>query len=79
MQTTKFSFELPNDRTDLIDIANFLVQKAKEIKPKFTYHQDEKNSLNYDRLEQFNKIIGLIDADISDEEADKIRAKRYEK
>lgn len=32
MQTTKFSFELPNYEKDLIDIANLLMQKAIEIK-----------------------------------------------
>lgn len=75
MQTTRFSFELPNDEKDLIDIANLLVQKAKEIKTKFTYKSNQKT----DRLERLNKIISLVDDDISNEEIDKIRAKRYEK
>ena len=72
MQTTRFSFELPNDEKD---IANLLVQKAKEIKTKFAYKSNQKT----DRLERLNKIISLVDDDISNEEIDKIRAKRYEK
>ena len=75
MQTKRFSFELPNDEKDLIDIANLLVQKAKEIKTKFAYKSNQKT----DRLERLNKIISLVDDDISNEEIDKIRAKRYEK
>lgn len=43
MQTTKFSFELPNDEKDLIDIANLLMQKAIEIKARFDFKQATKD------------------------------------
>lgn len=52
MQTARFSFELPNDEKDLIDITNLLVQKAKEIKTKFAYKSNQKT----DRLERLIKL-----------------------
>ena len=49
---TKFSFELPSDRTDLIDIANFLVEKSKKFK------DEQDDTINFENIK--NEVIADI-------------------
>ncbi|MCI6988283.1 MAG: hypothetical protein MR902_01770 [Campylobacter sp.] len=74
--TTKFSFELPNDEKDLIDIANLLVKKAKKFK---TY----KTQTNRDKInERLNFIANhrhKLSGDFSEKDYDDYRTVKYGK